>query len=145
MHDYGVLPRCSPVPTTRHEEFMQRKLTVKIFANFLDTLRVSCLSEVGVKATLIAIQQVLASTQVLPCSGPHRRWNTFTTALFHLYEEHTQHSAVSLWSMIKWYVLTSHSTLYRSLQKWSLRPLTWLVQKTSLGQIKLQIHYNKET
>jgi len=82
----SVKARNLPVATTCHEEFMQRKLPVKILANFLDTLRVSRLGEVSVKTTWIAIQHVLATTQVLPRSGPHWRWNAFMTALFYLHE-----------------------------------------------------------
>ena len=55
----------------RHEKLVQRKLSVKILAYFLDALRVSRLGEVRVKPTWIAFQQVLATTQVLPRPCPH--------------------------------------------------------------------------
>ena len=57
--------------STSHEELVQWKLAVKILANFLNTLRVSRLSKVRVETTWIAIQQVLAATQVLPRPGTH--------------------------------------------------------------------------
>ena len=45
-----------PVATASHKQLMQWKLTVKILANFLDTLRVSHLGEVCVKPTWITIK-----------------------------------------------------------------------------------------
>ena len=56
---------------TRHEELMERKLAMKIFADFFDTLWVSRLGKVRIKPTWIAFQQVFATTQALPCPCPY--------------------------------------------------------------------------
>ena len=96
MHEYRLLLRHSPMAAASHEKFVQRKLTVQVLANFLDTLWVSRLSHVSVKTTRIAIEQVLATTQVLPCSSPHRRRNAFTTPLFYLHKTYAHSSSTSL-------------------------------------------------
>jgi len=50
---------------------MERKLAMKIFADFFDTLWVSRLGKVRIKPTWIAFQQVFATTQALPCPCPY--------------------------------------------------------------------------
>ena len=72
-----------------HKELMQWELAMQVLADFLDTLWVSGLGEVGIEPAWITVQQILATTQVLPGSCPHRRWNALTTTLFHLQHQVT--------------------------------------------------------